>query len=118
MRKGSFRCYTVKGPLYYSEQSLLTARNYQVFAYVLQEIREEACFPCLEINNLRRVEKLREKHVEVIMRKTLKFCKDSLLYFGNGVFCFFKKTREDGIQIKAEAPKGTRNFFFTGTRGG
>lgn len=30
------------------------------------------------------------KHVEGIIRKNLKFCKDSLLYFGNGgFFCLF-----------------------------
>lgn len=56
-----------------SKQTLPSARNYQVFAYVLREIREEACFPFLEINNLRRVGKLRENHVEVTIRKNLKF---------------------------------------------
>lgn len=30
-----------------SEQSPLLTRNYQLFADVLLEIREESCFPCL-----------------------------------------------------------------------
>ena len=42
-------------------QSSLIAWNYQLFAYVLLEIRKETCFPCLEMDNLRTVGKVRER---------------------------------------------------------